>query len=197
MEGSAAFQPVVAGIGRPGIRDQESIKTGAATYDTPIFQQLNPVLQLLAFISVAIYLYRCRTLIEDFYQQQKFTGGDRYRHELQWLHNLLTGFGLLWLLWIPFTAVDYFYYHYQLSAQAYYPLYLLLVSMITWMAARAFLRPEIGVQADTAPVLKPLLPAELKQKGTWLKKAVKENRYYQDPELSLSSLAEKLELHYP
>ena len=42
--------------------------------------------------------------------------------------------------------------------------------------------------------LKPSLPAELKQKGTWLKKAVKANRYYQDPELSLTSLAEKLGL---
>jgi putative ABC transport system permease protein len=173
----------------------ESIKTGAPTYDTLTFQRLNPVLQLLAFISVVIYLYRCRTLIENFYKQQKFTEGDRYRHELQWLQNLLTGFGLLWLLWIPFISVDYFFYNYQLSAQAYYPLYLLLASMITWMAARALLRPGIAVLADTASILKPLLPAELKQKAIWLKKVVKEKRYYEDPELSLSSLAEKLGLH--
>ena len=188
------FSPLLLELGAQALAIRDSIKTGAATYQTPAFQQLNPILQLLAFISVVIYLYRCRKLIEGFYQQQKFTGGDRYRHELQWLHKLLTGFGLLWLLWVPFVAVDYFYYHYQLSGQAYYPLYLLLVSMITWMAARAFLRPEIGMQADTTPILKPLLPTELKQKGIWLKKVVKENRYYQDPELSLSSLAEKLEL---
>ncbi len=43
-------------------------------------------------------------------------------------------------------------------------------------------------------MLKALLPTELKQKGIWLKKVIKENRYYLDPELSLGSLAEKLGL---
>ncbi len=41
---------------------------------------------------------------------------------------------------------------------------------------------------------KPSPLAELRQKGIWLKKVVKANHYYQDPELSLSSLAEKLDL---
>lgn len=159
---------------------------------TQAFQWSNPVLQILAFISVAIYLYRSRTLIENFYQQQKFTSGDRYRHELQWLNRLLTAFSLLWLLWIPVAATNY-YFH--LGTQANYPLYLLLISMIIWIAARAFLKPGINAASGTIPVLKPLLPAELKQKAAWLKKAVKENHYYQDPNLSLGSLAEKLGLH--
>jgi predicted permease len=189
------FSPLILEIGAYVLETVQSINIGTATYDTPIFQRLNPVLQLLAFVSVIIYLYKCHTLIEGFYQQQKFNGGDRYRHELRWLHRLLIVFGTLWLLWTPFVAIDYFFYNYQLGAQAYYPLYFLLVVMIVWIAARAFLRPEIGGQPDAAvPVLKPLLPAELKQKGTWLKKMVKEKRYYQDPELSLGSLAEKLEL---
>ncbi|MBS1531432.1 MAG: ABC transporter permease, partial [Bacteroidetes bacterium] len=154
-------------------------------------RQLSPFVQVLAFLSVAYYLYRCRLLIENFYKQQKFTGGDRYRHELQWLNRLLIGFGVLWLLWIPCIAIGYFL---QLGAQTSYPLYLLLMGMMIWIAARAFLRPEASTHADTTPILKPLLPADLKQKGTWLKKAVKENRYYQDPDLSLASLAEKLGL---
>ncbi|WDZ98711.1 ABC transporter permease [Mucilaginibacter sp. SJ] len=189
------FSPLLVEQSAWALEVLESIKTGRATYDTLIFQRINPVLLLLAFISVIIYLYRCRKLIENFYQELKFNGGDRYRHELKWINNLLTGFGLLWLLWIPFIAADYFYYDYQLGIQAYYPLYLLLMSMLIWMAARAFLRPEVTAQADNMPVLKPLLPAELKQKGAWLKRVVKENNYYQDPELSLSSLAEKLGMH--
>ncbi len=190
------FSPLLLELGAHTLEVGDSIKTGAATYNTPAFKQLNPVLQLLAFVSVIVYLYLSHRLIERFYQQLKFNNGsDRYRHELRWLHNLLKAFALLWLLWIPFTAADYFFYHYQLSAQAYYPLYLLLVSMITWMAARAFLRPEIGAPAENSSILKPLLPAELKQKGAWLKRSVKEKRYYRDPELSLGSLAEKLGLH--
>ncbi|GGG72980.1 hypothetical protein GCM10007415_00370 [Parapedobacter pyrenivorans] len=173
---------------------KESSQTGVATYDTLTFHQLNPILQLLAFVSVSAYLYACHRLVESFYRGLKFNGGDRHRYELRWLHDLITGFALLWLLWIPFTAVDYFYYDYQLSIHAYYPLYLLLAVMSIRMAALALLRQEIGVPVDAPSFLKPLPPMELKHKGIWLKKVTKTNSYYKDPELSLSSLAEKLAL---
>jgi putative ABC transport system permease protein len=188
------FSPLLLELGAQVLEVKESMRTGAATYHTLTFQQLNPILQLLAFISVSIYLYASYRLIEHFYRRLKFNGGDRYRYELRWLHNLLTGFGLLWLLWIPYTSVDYFYYHNQFGIQAYYPLYLLLAVMAIWMAVIAFLRPEVGIPADAPSFLKPLLPAELKQKAIWLKKVVKEKCYYQDPELSLVSLADKLSL---
>jgi putative ABC transport system permease protein len=188
------FSPLFLEFGAQAWEVRDSVKTGAATYETPAFQQLNPVLQLLAFVSVVIYLCLSHRLILRFYRRLKFNWGDRYRHELRWLHRLLAGFGLLWLLWIPFTAADYFYYHYQLSTQAYYPLYLLLAVMIIRMAVVAFLRPEVGVPAPT-PFLKPPLPAELKQKGLWLRKAMETGRHYQDAELSLGSLAETLNMH--
>jgi len=155
---------------------------------------LNPVLPFLAFISVITYLYCAHTMIERYYRRQKFNGGDRYHYEFRWLHRLLLGFGLLWLLCIPFTAVDYFYYHNRLGIHAYYPLYLLLAVTAIWMAATVFLRPDTGALTAPARSLKPRLPAEMKQKGIWLKKAMLAGRYYQDPELSLSLLAEKLEL---
>jgi putative ABC transport system permease protein len=188
------FSPLLLELVAQALQVRDSIKTSAATYETPAFQQLNPILQLLAFVSVIIYLYLSHRLIGRFYRRLKFNGGDRYRYELRWLHSLLKCFGLLWLLWIPFTAADYLYYHYQLSAHAYYPLYLLLAVMTIWMAAIAFLRQEPGGLVETPPFLKPPLPAEMKQRGVWLKKAMKAGLYYQDPELSLSSLAEKLEL---
>jgi len=169
----------------------DSVKTGVATYNTVSFQQLNPVLQVLAFISVSAYLYLSYRLIDRFYLQLKFTGGDRYRFELRWLHKLLKGFGLLWLLWIPFTVINYFGHDHH----AFYPMYLLVAGMVLWIAATAHLRSEAGVQPATPSFLKSLPASALKQKGNWLKKTVKETRYYQDPELSLSSLAEKLGLH--
>ncbi len=188
------FSPLLLELGAQAREVGDSIKTGAATYQTPAFRQLNPVLQLLAFVSVIIYLYLAHRLIERYYRRLKFNWGDRYRYELRWLNRLLIGFDLLWFLWIPFKAVDYFYYHNQLGIHAYYPLYLLLAIMAIWIAATAFLRPEAGVPVAPAPSLKPPLPAEMKQMGAWLKKAVQTGSYYQDPELSLVSLAEKLEL---
>ncbi len=111
------FTPLLLQQGVLILEINESIRTGAATYNTPIFKQLNPELQLLAFVSVIIYLYLSDRLIEHFYRRLKFNRGDRYRYELRWMRRLLTGFGLLWLLWIPYTAVNYFYYHNQLSMQ--------------------------------------------------------------------------------
>jgi putative ABC transport system permease protein len=175
---------------------RESIRTGAATYDTLIFRQLNPVLQLLTVISVITYLYCSDRLIEGFYHRLKFNEvSDRYRHELRWLHRLLAGFGLLWLLWIPLAAVNYFDYHSRLNQTDYYPLYLLLAITMIWIGAVAFLRPEVELPMELSPALKPSASAGLRQKGIWLKKAMHAGRYYRDPELNLSSLAKGLEIH--
>jgi ABC-type antimicrobial peptide transport system permease subunit/AraC-like DNA-binding protein len=95
------------------------------------------------------------------------------------------------LLWIPFTAADY-YYH--LGPRSYYPLYLLLAVITIATAAMAFSRPEVKVSADMPSFPKPSPSTELRQKGTWLKKVMKANLYYQDENLSLNSLAEKLGL---
>jgi putative ABC transport system permease protein len=154
----------------------------------------NPLLPLLAVISIVSYLYCSHRLIERFYRRIKFNGGDRYRYQLQWLHRLLTAFGLLCLLWIPYIAVGDFYYHFQSDGQAYYPFYLPAAVTLIWIAVTAYLKPEASAPINPPAFLKPLPPAGLKQKGAWLKGVVKTNKYYQDPELSLSSLADTLGL---
>jgi predicted permease len=190
------FSPLLLQQGVLALEIRGGIRIGGATYDRLIFHQLNPLLQLLTFISVATYLYWSFRLIERFYDLLKFNDvSDRYRYELRWLHRLLMGFGLIWLLWIPYTAADYFYYHHQLGIHAYYPLYLLLTIMMIRIAAQALFRPEAGMATQGPPVFKPTPPAELKQKGVWLKKAMQANLYYQDMELSLTSLAERLGLN--
>jgi putative ABC transport system permease protein len=100
------FGPLLLEQGVLVLEIKESIRTGAATYHTLTFQQLNPVLQLLAFISVSTYLCASHRQIERFYRGLKFNGGDRYRYELRWLHRLLRGFGLLWLLCRDSCAAD-------------------------------------------------------------------------------------------
>ena len=186
------FSPLLLELGAQVLEIRESASTGAATYNTSPFQELNPVLQLLAFVSVITYLCLSYQLIELFYRRLKFIGGDRYRHEWRWLCKFLAGFGLLWLLWIPYAAVNYFYYHHPPSIPAYYPLYLLLVVVFIRMGVIAFAKPAVEMPGNRppAPTLPP--PAQLQQKGNWLKQAMKTNCYYREPELSLSSLAEKL-----
>ncbi|HWB28545.1 MAG TPA: ABC transporter permease [Chitinophagaceae bacterium] len=159
------------------------------------FQQFNPVLQLLIFISVITYLYRCKRLIEHFYRQLPLVLMDRSRLEFRWLRRLLAATALLWMLWISYAAVDYFGYHNQLSVHLYYPFYIFFAVIIIWTAAAAFLKPQAAVLAQTPLSLKPPVPVELKAKGAWLKRSMEAKKYYEDPGLSLGSLAEKLAMH--
>jgi ABC-type antimicrobial peptide transport system permease subunit/AraC-like DNA-binding protein len=189
------FSPLLFQLGILALAISESSRTGTATYDTTVFHQLNPVLQLASFSSVFIYLYLSHRSIENFYQGLKFNDGDRSRRELRWLHRLLAGLCLAWLLWILYAAIDYFGYHHQLDRQAYYPLYILLAAMIIRIGALAYLRPGAETSAETLPFSKPSPSTELKHKGAWLKNEMETNQFHLDAELSLSTLAEKLGIH--
>ncbi len=124
---------------------------------------------LLSSISIIIYLYLSLRGIKQFYQRLKFSGGERHRHELRWLDRQLVGFGFLWIFWVS-------------------GMNLILGIMTIWMAAAAFLRRE-EEETGREP------SGELRQKGSWLKKSMETGLYYQDPDLSLSSLAKKLDMH--
>ncbi|QTE38644.2 ABC transporter permease [Mucilaginibacter gossypii] len=182
------FIPLVPELGAQVFAAIQNIETVNVIYNN-----VNSILQLLAFLSITVYLFLCYVQIDCFYKEKQFQAGDRYRNELRWLDRSLAGVLILWLLWIPFTAVNYFYYRYELSIHYYYSLYLLLITIIIWIAGKSHLKAEI-IDANDYQA-KPLLPADLKQKGSWLKMEVKEKGYYRDAELSLSSLAEKLGLH--
>ena len=154
------------------------------------------LLPLLPFTSIIAYLYLSIRQIESFYRGLEFNEeNDRYRREFRWLHRLLIGFGLLWLLAVPYIAIVYFSGHHPLGEDVYYPLYILLGVTVTWIGAVAFMKSAGGVPAEAYPALSSSVSTELRHKATWLKKAMEARLYYRDPELSLSSLAEKLEIH--
>src|ERR1700729_2832252 len=60
------FSPLLLELGAQALEVRDSIKTSTATYETLTSHQFNPVLQLLAFISVIIYLFLSDRQIERF-----------------------------------------------------------------------------------------------------------------------------------
>ncbi|MBS1529210.1 MAG: ABC transporter permease [Bacteroidetes bacterium] len=189
------FSPVLLEQGVLALAIRESLRTGAATYATKTFHLLNPVLQLLIFISIITYLHYSYQLIQKFYRRLAPVLMDRSLLEFRWLRRLLAATALLWLLWIVYAAVDYFGYRDQLGIHVYYPFYIFFTVIIIWTATAAFLKPQAGIQAQRASLPKPVPAAELKEKGVWLKRAMEANLYHREPELTLSSLAEKLGIH--
>ncbi|MBS1531650.1 MAG: ABC transporter permease [Bacteroidetes bacterium] len=142
-----------------------------------------PILQILVFVSVISYLYLANRLIQKFYKGLQPVLMDRSLLEFRWLRHLLGATAMLWVLWLAS----------ELGVPVYSSVYIFFAVMITWMAAAAFLRPQAGI-TKAIPVIQKTVPSELKQKSIWLKKAMEANRYYLDPELSLTSMAEKLSL---
>ncbi|TWI95057.1 AraC-like DNA-binding protein [Mucilaginibacter frigoritolerans] len=59
------FSPVLLELGLHVLTVVQSVHTSTATYNTLAYKQWQPVLQLLAFISVAAYLYRCAQLVKN------------------------------------------------------------------------------------------------------------------------------------
>src|SRR3569833_2665125 len=155
---------------------------------------LNAVLQLLIFISVITYLQLSFRLIQNFYRRLQPVLMDRSLLEFRWLRRLLAATALLWGLWIVYAAGDYFGYGSRLGVHGYCPFYIFFAVILIWTAMTAFLRPQAGAIVRQAPAPKPSAGAELRQKGAWLRNVMKTNLYYQDPELSLGALAEKLGL---
>lgn len=188
------FSPLLLELGVQALEIRESIQTGVATYNTPAFQLLNPILQLLIFISIITYVYRSDRLIQNFYRRLPPMLMDRSLLEFRWLRRLLAATALLWLVWGAYTAVDYFGYQNQLGIHVYYPFYIFFAVIIIWTAAAAVLKPQGGLVAQQPLAPKPSPSPVSREKGIWLKQVMEANCYYRDPDLSLSSLAEKLDL---
>ena len=186
------FSPLLLEQGALVVEIIESAKTGVTTYATSAFQWLNPLLQLCTFISITAYLYCSHLVIQNFYRRKSPVLMDRSLMEFRWLDRLLGATALLWLVWISCVAIDYFGYHNQLGLHVYYPVYIFFAVIIIWTAAAAFLRPRLTTQS---PVPVKAAPAfELREKAAWLKKKMQAGLYYQDPELSLGSLAAQLDI---
>jgi putative ABC transport system permease protein len=187
------FGPLLAVIVAWPLRIAESSSKALDPYCAQLFHQGIIVIMLAAFILVCAYLFLSFRLIRTFYQNMQFRGGDRYRLKLRWLYNFLSIFTLVWLSWLPFTVFDFIHNHNQ-PGIFFYPLFLLLGAITICMAAVVILKPELGSSPDVPVFLKLPPPSEIMSKGAWLKRVVKSNYYYRDPELSLTSLAEKLGL---
>ena len=188
------FSPLLLEQAALALEIRESAGTGASTYVTHTFHQFNPVLQLLIFISIITYLHRSDKLIQKFYRQLQPVLMDRPLLEFRWLRRLLAATAMLWFLWIFCAAVDFFGYPNQLGVHVNYSFYIFFVAIFIWTAAAALLKPQAAAMAQTNASFKPSVPSELSAKGARLKRDMEANRYYEDPDLSLNSLAEKLKL---
>jgi len=128
----------------------------------------------LVVTSVIIYLYLSHRLIEDFYRRLRLVLMDRPRYAFRRLDKALL---LLGLFCASALFSDTFYF-----AVAF---------VLMGMTVDIILKPDSNLQL-TLPITD---RANAKEKGRRLKEAVATSRLYEDAELTLATLAEKLKMH--
>ncbi len=149
------------------------------------FLSWNKGWQVLTLVWIVFYIFKSLKLIQDFYKVLPLVRMDRTISALRWLKRILEIISLLCMVWL----VDGLF---NLGGDSFFHLAFSL--FMIWAGAAAFFKsqPEEDIHKSTP---KTLAPAALKEKGRWLKKAVETGLYFQDPELTLASMAHKLGLH--
>lgn len=193
------FIPVLLELAVHVIISFEALDKNILATSTSAFFSLIPIIQLLAICSVILYSAYALKVIKKYHKwlQNNYSNGSEY--SLSWLYRLLFIFALLWFLWVPYTLVDYFMFDFTLGIPDYYPIYLLMSVITIWISVEAYLKPEIIL---LEPKSQPYIEVEkqapnddIVQKAGWLIEQMESNLFYLNPELTLASLAESIEIH--
>ncbi|HVW16206.1 MAG TPA: ABC transporter permease [Mucilaginibacter sp.] len=121
-----------------------------------------------------VYLYLSHRLIQRFYDNQRPALMDRPHLAFRQLNRLLFVLGVFCLLWV-FSDIFCF----------------AIAFMVIGMAVDILLRPDNGIE----PGMPIIDRSYAREKGRRLKEMISANRLYEDAELTLATLAAKLNIH--
>nr|WP_321236219.1 AraC family transcriptional regulator [uncultured Psychroserpens sp.] len=189
------FVPVVLDIILYYEMVYEALEYNILLYSTWTFVNILPIVQFIAIGSVIIYCIKSLRVIRFFHKwlTNNYSNDDKYK--LYSLYRLLILFTFLWFLWLPFNFIDFYFYNYSLERSDYYPLYILMATITIWIAAEAYLKPEIILLEKEQNKTKREPSEEKINQSNWLKNQMEANLFYLNSELTLRRLAEELEMH--
>ncbi len=175
----------------------EAIAKNILATSTNAFFAFVPIVQLFAICSVVTYSILALKEIKKYHTWLQNNYSNDSEYSLSWLYRLLFIFTLLWLLWIPYTLVDFLLFNFTLDIPDYYPIYILMSVITIWISVEAYLKPEVILLEQKAqPKITKVVPTEdIVNKANWLIAQMELNLYYLNPELTLTSLADSLGIH--
>ena len=195
------FIPMVVQVGLFLAQVFIGIPQGKGYFQTELFQMVDPVINLLAITSLLIYGYFARAHIIQYHEWVRENYSHYYRYQMNWLIRLSSVFIFLMVIWLVYIIVDYALYDYKLTFQHYYPFHLGLGIISIWLSVEAYNKPDIIYSdsdikiQETNETTNSEPDGELLAKALWLNSQIEQNRLYLDPELSLKSLANTLDIH--
>lgn len=187
------FTPVLLELLALALEIAESYRTGQPTYTTLVFQQVNPVLQIMAIASSLVYLHLCDRRIKAHYAGLQDSLMDRPLLKYRWLRRLIKASIFLCVGSLAYAVLDLILHQGKAGPHFCYPFYFFFVVMLCRTAATVLLQPRESAGLVSIAASQPV-PVHLKAKASWLKQEMTARRYYEDPDLSLGTLAEKVGL---
>lgn len=181
-----------------------AIPKGIGYLQTELYLVADPIINVLAIISLLVYGYFARAKILTYQGWVKDDQCQYHQYNVKWLFRLITIFVALIVVWFMYLLSDYFLFDYQLIHEFYYPLHLSLAAISIWLSVEAYTKPKLidaVIEAtsftpdDQQLVVKEVTDTSIKNKADWLRNEIEINRLYLDPELSLKSLADKIDMH--
>ena len=102
---------------------------------------------------------------------------------------ILSCFGILWLLWVPYTYLDSVYYNFRFPPSGFYLFYLLF-------AALSYGIGFIGFRLIPQTTIKSLdISLEMKNLAKEIDRKMQEEKYFLNPELNIDLFSKSLDIH--
>jgi putative ABC transport system permease protein len=128
----------------------------------------------------------------DFFCSLWFTDGAKTGNRTALVKRFLINFGLLGLFWIAYIIAEHFYNDNLIRIRDFEPLAVFFVIAMILVTTNLLIKP--GAKTVGTGIATPAIPEDLLKKGVWLKKAMEAGSYYHDPDLSINSLADALDI---
>jgi AraC-like DNA-binding protein len=134
----------------------------------------------IGLISMLIYLGKSMHLYRN---QMKISNNKKIAY-------ILLCFAILWLIWLPYTIVDSFYYNFNFPVSEFYSFYILFTAL-------TYAIGFIGFRLNTQITNKKKFENNIEMQG-WaelIASKMKKEKYYLDPNLRIDSFSEEIGIH--
>ncbi|MEL7121124.1 MAG: helix-turn-helix domain-containing protein [Bacteroidota bacterium] len=155
-----------------------------------IIDNLFSIEHIIGLISIAIYLVKCFQFLSQM----------EIKHSHKRLYYILFSFSLLWVIWLPYTLYDSWYFSFNFPPSDFYSFYILF-SALTYSIGFWGFKMKNSTNLDnkvsklskekTAPLISPQMYEQAKTIISYMDK----KQCYLDPELTLRDFAQDLGLH--
>lgn len=165
-------------------------------YLTPVhpYTKIYLTEQWLGIISISLYTLIALRILYGYQNWLKERYSNIERKSLGWLKTPVIFFSCFWIGWTLLTEIDRFFFEGGLKQFYFLPTFIGLAVVTCWIGFKGYLQSQTDAPADTDKKDPDQLFAEDPQFKLRLTEVMEKHKLYLDPNLDLTTLAERLNM---